>query len=67
MFNLNENNMENELSLSKEDEEYLDSLFKQSDYICVNCLSNADVDEDQTYTYCEKCEAFTEIKKRDSV
>ena len=59
--------MDKEINLSKEDEEFLDSLFKQSEYVCVNCLSSADVDEDQTYTYCEKCEAFTEVKKKDSV
>lgn len=57
--------MENKIVLSKEDEEFLDSLFKESEFVCVNCLSSADVDEDQTYTYCEFCEAFTEIKERE--
>lgn len=56
--------MDKEIILSKEDEEFLDSLFKESEYVCVNCLSNVDVDEDQTYTYCESCEAFTEVKKK---
>jgi DNA-directed RNA polymerase subunit RPC12/RpoP len=58
--------MKNEFVLSKEDEEFLDSLFKNNEYVCVNCLSSADVDEDQTYIYCEKCEAFTEVKKKES-
>lgn len=56
--------MDDKIVLSKEDEEFLDSLFKKSEFVCVNCLSSADVDEDQTYTYCEKCEAFTEVKKK---
>lgn len=56
--------MDKEIILSKEEEEFLDSLFKESEFVCVNCLSSADVDEDQTYTYCEKCEAFTEVKKK---
>lgn len=57
--------MENEIALSQEDEEFLDSLFKESKYVCTNCLSAADVDEDQSYTHCEFCEAFTEVKERD--
>lgn len=57
--------MKNEIALSKEDDEFLDSLFKESKYVCVNCLSDADVDEDQTYMYCEFCEAFTEVKERE--
>jgi hypothetical protein len=56
--------MDKEITLSKEEEEFLDSLFKESEFVCVNCLSSADVDEDQMYTYCEKCEAFTEVKKK---
>lgn len=56
--------MDDKIVLSKEDEEFLDSLFKKSEYVCVNCLSPADVDEDQIYTYCEICEAFTEVKKK---
>lgn len=56
--------MENKIVLSKEEEEFLDSMFKDSEFVCVNCLSSADVDEDQMYTYCEKCEAFTEVKKK---
>jgi hypothetical protein len=56
--------MENKIVLSEEEEEFLDSLFKESEFVCVNCLSFADVDEDQTYTYCEKCEAFTEVKRK---
>lgn len=58
--------MENKIVLSKEEEEFLDSLFKESEFVCVNCLSSADVDEDQMYTYCEKCEAFTEVRKKGS-
>ncbi len=58
--------MENKIVLSKEEEEFLDSLFKESELVCVNCLSSANVDEDQMYTYCEFCEAFTEVKKRDT-
>lgn len=57
--------MKNEIALSQEDEEFLDSLFKESKYVCANCLSDIDVDEDQSYTYCEFCEAFTEVKERD--
>lgn len=56
--------MDNNINLSKEDEEFLNSLFKESEYICINCLSNADVDEDHTHTYCETCEAFTEVKRK---
>lgn len=56
--------MENKIVLSKEEEEFLDSMFKESEFVCVNCLSSADVDVDQTYTYCEKCEAFTGVKRR---
>ncbi len=57
--------MDNEIVLSKEDEEFLDSLFKESEYVCASCLSPTDVDEDQTHTYCEFCEAYTEVKERD--
>lgn len=57
--------MDKEITLSKEEEEFLDSLFKESEFVCVNCLSSSDVDEDQTHTYCEFCEAYTEIKERD--
>ena len=57
--------MDNEIVLSKEDEEFLDSLFKKSEYVCVNCLSSAEVDEEQTHTYCEFCEAYTEVKERE--
>jgi len=56
--------MDNKSVLSKEDDEFLDSLLKESEYVCVSCLSPADVDEDQMYTYCEYCEAFTEVKER---
>lgn len=57
--------MGKEIELSQEDEEFLDSLFRESEYVCVNCLSSAEVDDEQTYTYCESCEAFTEVQKRD--
>lgn len=57
--------MDKERKLSKEDEEFLDSLFRESEYVCVNCLSPVEVDDEQTYTYCELCEAFTEVQKRD--
>lgn len=58
--------MDSEIVLSNEDEKFLDSLFKKSEYVCVNCLSFADVDEDQMHTYCEFCEAYTEVKERDT-
>lgn len=57
--------MDSEIVLSNDDEEFLDSLFKESAFVCVNCLSSADVDENQMHTYCEFCEAFTEVKERD--
>lgn len=57
--------MENEIALSQEDEDFLDSLFKESEYVCASCYTQADVDEDQTHTYCEFCEAFTEVIERD--
>lgn len=56
--------MDNKIVLSIAEEEFLNSMFKESEFVCVNCLSSADVDEDQTYTYCEICEAFTEVKKK---
>lgn len=59
--------MDNEIVLSREDEEFLDSFFKKTDYVCVNCLLPADVDEDQTHTYCEFCEAYTEVVERNKV
>lgn len=40
--------MDNNIVLSKEDEEFLDSLFTESKFVCANCLSSADVDEDQS-------------------
>jgi len=55
--------MDNDEVLTKEDEEFLDSLFKASRYVCANCLSTTEVDDDQSYTYCEFCEAFTEVKE----
>lgn len=57
--------MENEIALSKEDEDLLDSLFKESEYVCTSCYTPTDVDEDQTHAYCEFCEAFTEVIERD--
>lgn len=57
--------MDNEIDLSKDDEEFLDSLLKESEYACASCLSSVEVDEDQTHTYCEFCEAYTEVKERD--
>lgn len=57
--------MKNEIVLSKEDEEFLDSLFKESEYVCASCLSPIDADEEQTHTYCEFCEAYTEVKESD--
>ncbi len=59
--------MDNEIALSQEDEEFLDSLFKESEYVCASCYSSTDVDEDQTHTYCEFCEAYTEVIERNKV
>ncbi len=59
--------MDNKIVLSKEDEEFLDSLFKEYEYICASCLSPTDVDEFQTYTYCEFCEAYTEVIEKNKV
>lgn len=58
--------MENEKVLSNEDDEFLDSLLIQAEYSCSNCLSPVEADEMQEYTYCEFCEAFTEVKKSDN-
>lgn len=57
--------MDNETVLSKEDEEFFESLFKESEYVCANCLSHTEVDADQTHTYCEFCEAYTEVIERE--
>ena len=56
--------MDDKIALSKEDEEFLDSLLKESEYVCVSCLSPTEVDYEQTQTYCEFCEAYTEVKER---
>lgn len=56
--------MDNEIVLSQDDDEFLDSLFKESEYVCASCFSATDVDEDQTHTYCEFCEAYTEVIAR---
>lgn len=53
--------MDREVALSKDDEEFLNSLFKQIEYVCASCLSMVEVDEHQTHTYCDFCEAFTEV------
>lgn len=55
-----------EPTLSKEDEEFLDSLFIKSDYVCSNCLAEVDIDFGQEYTYCEKCECYVAVKKKGS-
>lgn len=59
--------MDNEIVLSQDDEEFLDSLFKESEYVSASCYSSTDIDEDQTYTYCEFCEAYTEVIERNKV
>ena len=41
--------MDNDIVLSQDDEQFLDSLLKESKYVCANCLSPTDVDDDQTY------------------
>lgn len=50
--------------ISNEEEYYLDSFLRETSYVCVNCLTEAEVDEDQTYIYCEICETFNEVKKK---
>lgn len=59
--------MDNEIVLSQEDEEFLDSFFKESEYVCASCFSATDVDDDQTHTYCKFCEAYTEVVERNKV
>lgn len=58
--------METNKARSEEDDEFLDSLLSVNEYVCTSCQSPVDADEMQEYTYCEICEAFTEVKKRDS-
>jgi len=57
--------MDNEIVLLQDDEEFLDSLFRESEFVCASCLYPVETDEGQTNTYCEVCEAFTEVKRRD--
>lgn len=63
MFNLTIASMETKDIQSNDEEEFLDYLFKESAFLCANCFSPAEVDEDQTHTYCEFCEAYTEVTK----
>lgn len=58
--------MDNQQALSNEEDEFLDSLLSVTEYVCTNCLSPVDADYLQVFTYCEICEAVTEVKQRET-
>ena len=49
------------ITLSKEDEEFLEHLLSNQKKVCASCLQEVEVDYEQTHTYCEICEAYVEV------
>jgi len=57
--------MKQEQTFKNENENLYNSFIEESEFVCANCLSEAEVDDAQDYIYCNFCEAFTFVMKKE--